>query len=350
MQNRRFSRCLYFGLMLCVVCSVRAADTKEKFGPNTADEPMATKFSLKKSAEFLDHMGTTWTRERNCGSCHSNYNYMIARPSLSSGSRDDLKEVRDFFEERVQHWDDKEKGAIPRWDAEVVATAVTLAMNDAVTTKHLHPATKVALDRMWKIQKPNGSWEWLKCNWPPYEADDYYGAVFAALGVGIAPEGYQESPLAKAGLEKIRKYLKETPVPSLHHQTMKLWASLKVDGLMSKEEQANTIKELLALQQVDGGWALASLGNWKRHDGGSNDAKAGSDGFGTGFVIYVLRAAGVAADDAQIQKGVIWLKANQRASGRWFTRSVSNDKAHYITHAGTGFAVLALKACGVKED
>jgi squalene-hopene/tetraprenyl-beta-curcumene cyclase len=46
-------------------------------------------------------------------------------------------------------------------------------------------------------------------------------------------------------------------------------------------------------------------------------------------------------------KGVKWLLANQRESGRWFTRSLSNDKAHYITNAGSAFAVLALAACEV---
>jgi squalene-hopene/tetraprenyl-beta-curcumene cyclase len=61
--------------------------------------------------------------------------------------------------------------------------------------------------------------------------------------------------------------------------------------------------------------------------------------------VYVLRQAGVPARDEALQRGVSWLTGNQRESGRWFTRSLSNDKAHYITHAGTGFAVLALKAC-----
>ena len=57
----------------------------------------------------------------------------------------------------------------------------------------LQPTTKTALDRMWTVQKPTGEWNWLKCDWPPYEHDDYYGAVFAALGVGLAPEGYAKT-------------------------------------------------------------------------------------------------------------------------------------------------------------
>ena len=60
----------------------------------------------------------------------------------------------------------------------------------------------------------------------------------------------------------------------------------------------------------------------------------------------MLRQAGLAADDPAVVKGVAWLKANQRESGRWFTRSLNNDKAHYITNAGTALAVMALAACG----
>ena len=56
-----------------------------------------------------------------------------------------------------------------------------------------------------------------KCNWPPFEQDDYYGAVFAAVGVSLAPEGYAQRESARPGLAKLRKYLQDTPPPSLHH-------------------------------------------------------------------------------------------------------------------------------------
>ena len=101
---------------------------------------------------------------------------------------------------------------------------------------------------------------------------------------------------------------------------------------------------LRSRQRADGGWALTSLGTWKRRDGTPNN-HTDSDGYATGLTVVVLREAGIPAKDEQIQKAVKWLKTNQRASGRWFTKSLNTDNAHYITHAGTSFAVLALKAC-----
>ena len=35
--------------------------------------------------------------------------------------------------------------------------------------------------------KADGAWDWIKCDWPPLEHDDYYGGTLAALAVGYAP-------------------------------------------------------------------------------------------------------------------------------------------------------------------
>jgi squalene-hopene/tetraprenyl-beta-curcumene cyclase len=300
---------------------------------------------LSRSAEFLDAVALDWTRKRKCGTCHTNYAYLLARPALEEVSSPAMAEIRDFFEDRIAHWDDAERSAKPRWDTEVVATAATLAMNDAATTGTLHARTRQALDRMWTLQKPDGAWNWLKCDWPPYEHDDYYGAVFAALGVGSAPEGYASSAAARKGLDRLRAYLTTNPPPDLHHATFLLWASTRLEGISTPSQQAETIRSLRVLQREDGGWSLPSLGTWKRHDGTMNDKDAPSDGYATGLVVYVLRQAGVPATDPAVRRGADWLRTHQRASGRWFTRSLNTDEFHYIANAGTSFAVLALEAC-----
>ncbi len=315
--------------------------------PNSATEPLAPVASMARAAAFLDDVALNWTREHECGTCHTNYPYLMARPALKDADAPAMAEVRRFFEERVAHWDDAEKAAKPRWDAEVVATAAALAINDAATTGRLHPLTRKALDRTWTLQKPAGGFDWLKCGWPPYEHDDYFGAVVAALGAGHAPDGYANSTAGQAGLTRLRAYFATNPPPDLHHATMLLWASARLDGLMTADQRRATIDRLRALQRTDGGWNLPSLGSWKRRDGTNNDPEAPSDGYATGLAVFVLRETGVPATDPAIRGGVAWLLSHQRASGRWFTRSVNNDKHHYIAHAGTAFAVLALKACGV---
>jgi squalene-hopene/tetraprenyl-beta-curcumene cyclase len=202
---------------------------------------------------------------------------------------------------------------------------------------------------MWTVQRKDGSWDWNKHRLPPQELDEYYGVVYAALGVGYAPDGYAKSDAAKDGISRLKTYLKENPPPNLHHKAWLLWASLKLDGLMTADERDKTVQSLLRLQRKDGGWNLPSLGDWKRLDGKANDADAPSDGYATGLVIYILRQTGMGAEKEPLRRGVDWLKTNQRESGRWYTRSLNADRAHYTTNVGTAFAVMALNACGVSD-
>lgn len=330
----------WFWAAALLPCGLALAQAPAGHGPNDPAEPVAPVASLSAANRFLDDTSLAWTRERKCGSCHTNYPYLLARASAPESPA--AKEVRAFFEDRAANWET----AKPRWDAEVVATAATLALHDAATTKKLHPLTKKALDWMWRLQKEDGSWGWLKCGWPPYEHDDYYGAAYAALGVAAAPDGYASGESARVGVARLRSYLAANPAPDLHHRMVLLWADARSPGWMSAADRRAAVQAVFGAQRTDGGWSLPSLGDYKRKDGSANDRNAPSDGFATGFALVVLREAGTPASDFRVRRGVAWLKRNQRASGRWFTRSLSNDRFHYITHAGTAFAALALQACG----
>lgn len=312
--------------------------------PNSADEPFAKELSLDKAAHFLDSASLDWQQSWQCFTCHTNISYLIARPSISADAPAH-REVRKFAESLVSlRWE--EVG--PRFDAEVVAIGAALSLNDAATTKKLHPLTRTALDRMWTVQREAGDWKWpTGCRWPPMESDEHYGVTLAAIAAGGAPNDYAKTPAALAGLAKIRLYLKNNPPPDLHHKAMVLWASSYVEGLMTAGERQACVKELLAAERPAGGWAFSRLYPWSRADGKEQDLET-SDGYGTGFIVFVLRRAAVPADEPAIARGVAWLKSHQRASGRWYTRSLNKDNEHFISHAGSAFAVMALAACGEK--
>ena len=332
-------------ILLLVTCASPASEgiTLQNVvspGPNRADEPLAEKFSMQQAVRFLDSAALTWQKQRKCFSCHSNYAFLMARPAVTHEVVAH-RQIREAAEYLATH---PRKTGYQATEAVMVASV--LAQNDAATTGKLHPATRRALDRMWEHQRKDGGWKWLDDNEPPSEIEEHYGVTMAAIGAGIAPDNYSRTPAAKTGLEKIRKYLKNNPPANVYNRAMKMLASLYVDGIMTKAGREKVIDELFAIQKSDGGWNLATLGrNWKRADGTPQDYDT-SDGYGTGFVIYALRTAGVAADDRRIQKGIQWLKTNQRTSGRWFTRSMDKDSRQFITHSGTAYAILALAACG----
>jgi squalene-hopene/tetraprenyl-beta-curcumene cyclase len=187
---------------------------------NTRDEPLAEVFSLDASTRFLDQASLDWTKSRKCFTCHTNFSYLISRPTIDADVTAH-KQIRTALEEMVQQRWEKDG---PRWDAEVVMSAAVLAINDAETTGKLHAATSKALKRMWTVQREDGGFEWLKCGWPPMESDDDFGIAMAALAIGAAPEGYAQTPEAQQGLKKLKIFLQHNPPPTLHHQAMLLWA------------------------------------------------------------------------------------------------------------------------------
>ena len=61
---------------------------------------------------------------------------------------------------------------------------------------------------------------------------------------------------------------------------------------------------------------------------------------------YQSEGIEVPTSDPRIQKGVLWLKQNQRVSGRWWMKSLYKDTYHHITYISTVQALHALALCG----
>lgn len=312
-------------------------------GPNSATEPLAKSFSMESATQFLDTAALHWTKNRQCFACHTNFAYLMVRPEVNADNTAH-RQLRAALEDMVEkRWETDG----PRWDAEVVMSAATLVMNDAATTGELQSTTRKALTRMWQVQRADGGFSWLKCGWPPMESDDDYGIAIAALALGAATQSYQQTEEAQTGLKQLQSYLQKNAPPTLHHEAMLLWAESYGLSLLTDEQRKHCREQLVALQKADGGWASATLGDWKRSDDKQQDLET-SDGYATGLAVLVLRKSGLESNDPRVQRGLQWLKANQRESGRWFTRSLNKDNKHFLSHAGTAFAVLALTACGEK--
>jgi squalene-hopene/tetraprenyl-beta-curcumene cyclase len=167
-----------------------------------------------------------------------------------------------------------------------------------------------------------------------------------AVATGMAGEEYVKTDQAVTGMERIKEYLSTHPSANFHQKAMLLWAAKYHKGLIERPRSKVWIEQLFSLQNADGGWSSADLvqsqqGKAKEKNHAVN---ADSDGYGSGFVIYVLRTADVAATDTRIKKGVAWLKNNQRTAGYWWTQSMRNmaGTPHYLTNTGTAFAIKAV--------
>jgi squalene-hopene/tetraprenyl-beta-curcumene cyclase len=324
---------------------ITLADVPEGLPVIQADEPLAKGYSAAKAAEYLDRSALNWMKTKKCATCHSTLFYMAARPALAA-ALPDSGEMRRFYEDyRRVRWKTKGPSEAQGFWPVVVGTGLTL--NDLQTTGQLSDVAREVLDIMWTVQREDGGWRWPHCDYAPLEIDDHYGATLAALTVGVAPSKYAQTPQAQAGLEKLRIYLKNNPPKSLHHRAMIAWCSIRIEGIATQAERDQALNDLLALQLDDGGWSTSSLlTDCKVRGNGEPLQTKTSDAYGTGFVIVVCRELGVPATDKSMARGIDWLLANQRESGKWFTRSPVRDCSNLISNAGSAYAVLALQACG----
>lgn len=322
-----------------------------------ADEPLRQQFSLRSAAAYLEQGATAWNGTRKCVTCHTNGSYMLIRPALSEELGQPPQAMREHFAAALADLaasdrDVLKKGTRP---AQVIHAAAGLAEWDAHVAGRLSPETRQALALMFELQLDSGTWGSADC-WPPYESDAYHLATVAAMAVAAAP-GWPEQPdddAAAKGVERLKNYLRTEPPPHDYGRVLLLWASSRMPDLLDSEQKQQLVEMIWRHQRPDGGWSIRTFAApeaWGRGNraeklrGEPEFADPPSDGHQTGLAIVVLRSCGTKANDPRLRRAVEWLLANQRASGRWWTRSLNTDGQHFITYSGTALSLLALSLC-----
>ena len=367
-------------LLICFLGGAMVACSHPAPKPSTSWDPRA-------AATYLDYRAGWWmewtgsARDHGtfCISCHTALPYALSRPALrdmlsEQGPSDNERRLVENVIKRVRLWKDvgpyysdreyDHKSAESR-STEAVLNALILASRDAQNGA-LSDDARAAFDNMWALQQTigdnRGSWLWLQFGLEPWEANDpaYYGAALAAIAVGTAPGNYASAPEIEAHVAQLREYLtRQSAAQSTINRVFLLWASTRLHGLLTPDQQKAIIGKILSQQQADGGWRLAStvwkwngwgvqsLTNmWLRKDG--TPMKGKSDGVATSLIILALQDAGVSRNNAQLKGGLTWLMSNQNAEGFWPASSVnkrrrpSSDTGRFMSDAATAYAVLAL--------
>ena len=325
----------------------------------TADEPKVKAFgpdSIRAARKYLDDGAHNWVREKSCIACHSTGTYMVERPVLTPLLGKPSDEVlADFIE------------FIPKPEAKTDISTISsvwrssgLASWDKHVTGKLSEHTARSLQRTMTRLEPEGFFKTYKEVEIPYITTHFQLTVQAARAVVTAPgwlANLKDADTLERGA-RMKKFLREHKPVNDYELALKLQLAMLMPELVPQPQREAATAMLWRLQQPDGGWSTRRMSPvMKWHEtvdaetiamlaGEPDVASPASDAYMTAFAIVLLRESGVPTSDPRIQKGVAWLKSNQRVSGRWWMKSLYRDTYHYITYISTAQALRALALCG----
>jgi squalene-hopene/tetraprenyl-beta-curcumene cyclase len=338
----------------------------------TPDEPKVKSYgpeTVRAAAKYLDDGALSWVRERDCLACHSTGVYMVERSALTKELGKPSEEVLKNFISSVP----KTPGKPGEGDA---ATSVWRSSGLASWDKHVEGKLSEHTDRSLRhtlsILPDDNMYTIIKLIEIPYITTRFESTVQAMRAMVTAPGWLAnlKDEASRAKVARIKKMLREHRPINDYELALKLQLANLMPDLVTKEDRDAAIAMLWQKQLADGGWSTRRMSdvmkwrlevhppterrNWKEAMDptvvalikGLPDAdNPGSDPYMTAFAIVLLRDSGVPASDKRIQRGVTWLKENQRVTGRWWMHSLYRGNYNYITYIATAQVLRALALC-----
>jgi squalene-hopene/tetraprenyl-beta-curcumene cyclase len=318
----------------------------------------------ERAAHYLDARLAEWfawkpALQANgpCVSCHTAMTYLLARPVLRRRLGESAETA---FETGLLARLRKQVGQSPEPYLQSVETVfAALFLSRDGSRGRLSDQASAAFDRLWTLQHTdgplNGAWDWLSVDLDPWEHSEssYFGAALAAVAVGQAGPAYASRPDVAPRVRALAAHLgtPASPRRPLHDQLAAVWAASSLPDALAPPTRRAIMDRIFAAQRADGGWDVASLGPWTPHP--QAPPAAGSSGYATAYVTFVLQRAGVAAKDARLQRALAWLVEHQdAATGAWPAVSMNKRypegsmESRFLQDAATAFASAALVEAG----
>lgn len=327
----------------------------------TADEPKVAAFgaeSIRAAAKYLDDGASAWARSRSCMACHTTGVYMAERTVLTKllgPPRDEI--LGDFVADIPAEGDETTK---TQPHAFSVWRSLGLAQWDRHVAGKLSEHTQRSLRDMLLRLPGDGFYHTVSKVEIPYTTTNFELTVQAARSIAAAPgwlAGLTDNDL-KGRLQRMKTALAAYQPRHDYERALLLQLAVAMPELVPQQARDEAISVLWKHQRDDGGWSTRSFSevtNWGPYirpetvamlQAEPDAADPAGDAYMTAFAIILLRENNVPADDPRIQRGIAWLKSGQRASGRWWMKSLYKDTLHFSTYIATAHALRALALCG----
>ncbi len=335
---------------------------------STPDEPRVSAFgpdSVRAASEYLEKGAICWVREKSCVNCHTTGPYMTERPALSPllGKPNDeiLADFISAVPEKVVPVQETQKNGHKYYPRSFISVwcSLGLAEWDMHVTGKLSEHTDRSLRDMFERQSADGSFASYGEVEVPHITTEFELTLQAARAVTAAPGWLANLKDADvlARVEKMKSWLRDAPPKNDFDRVLKLQLASYMPDLVPQPDRDAALTLLSSKQHADGGWStrdMSALDDWHYEISDfvrnlvtnlPDAAKPESDAYMTALAIVLMRQNNIPATDQRIQRGIAWLKREQRVSGRWWMHSLYRGNYHYITYIATCQALKALAMC-----
>lgn len=326
-----------------IIASIRAASPGVE--PAKRDTPAPTRAgaatplaAVRKSLPLLQASGASTFKEGGCVSCHGgNIVTSAVAAARAKGLRVDEAAAAETLKATRLQFTSRAEGLLERVDGPAVEI-LTFALA-ALADEGAEPDRAVdAMVRDIAAQQfAAGHWFWRGLVRPPTADHIFTNAAYAIRAFKQFAPPARKAEYDERIARAARAIASAEPVTT-EDMVMQL-LGLKWAGADSARLQ-KTVKNLMALQRADGGWAQTP--------------RLSSDAWATSTALHALFEAGASPQSGAYKKGISFLLKTQAADGSWYVASRAPKFQPYfdggfpyghdqwISQWATGWATIAL--------
>jgi ankyrin repeat protein len=297
--------------------------------------------ALERSIPLLQKADAVFLQKSGCVSCHHNtFTSMTVALARKSGFKLDDQSAREQQKKigaYIEKWRERALQGVGIGGESGIISYILMALS--AENYPADAATDAMARSVASQQQPDGRWR-APSHRPPMTSSDFQVTAAALRSLQVYGPKTQRAKYDQA-VSRATTWLMKAQPQTTDERAFQLfglaWAGVKPDNEIIKKG----VRELIAEQRADGGWAqLPSLP---------------SDAYATGQALVALKqAAAVLATDSSYKRGIEFLLKTQLEDGSWYVKSRAvplqpyfeggfpHGHDQWISAAGTNWAAMAL--------